>query len=184
MSRREDWHCPKCNVMIFGSKDQCRKCGTTRFGTSSRVGDWWCSRCNCLIFATKDACKRCGTKREETLPAMPAYSPAVPFTLAPMAPVATSKEVSIQFGKRMRKSYSVTILTPNVPFKNERGPHVETPEEGLEGKTFQLDMDSRRVKWTEKLNGLDMGAVRYKIIGLEGAHITLYYGPLGETSSY
>jgi hypothetical protein len=104
----------------------------------------------------------------------------------PVAPPveATPTEVDILFGKRMRRSYSVTILTPNVPFKNERGPHVETPIEGLEGKTFKVDMDSRRVKWTGRVDGVDEGAVRYKIIGLEDAHITFYYGPLSGTSDY
>eukprot|EP00440_Ansanella_granifera_P004880 gb/GFBE01005293.1/.p1 GENE.gb/GFBE01005293.1/~~gb/GFBE01005293.1/.p1 ORF type:complete len:156 (+),score=37.66 gb/GFBE01005293.1/:1-468(+) len=37
-SRPGDWECPKCGANVFGSKDECFKCGTAKGGGSSRGG--------------------------------------------------------------------------------------------------------------------------------------------------
>jgi len=79
----------------------------------------------------------------------------------------------------MNRSYRVK-LSPEFKFKNERGPHVETDEEGLIEKTFQLG------KRTEITIGENI-AVMYDVIGLQNrgrpAHITAYFGqPSGATN--
>ena len=51
--------------------------------------------------------------------------------------MATSSRGTVTFVSRMKKSYRVT-LQPLEPYANDREPHVETHEEGLEGKTFPL----------------------------------------------
>lgn len=33
-ARAGDWHCPKCNELVFASRSACRKCGSTRNGDS------------------------------------------------------------------------------------------------------------------------------------------------------
>lgn len=81
---------------------------------------------------------------------------------------------TVTFGDRMVKSYKVT-LSDEVRFLNPRGQHVETPEENLTGKTFEIDHTSRK----EKQFG-DNTAVTYDIVGLTNgkkpAHITVYFG--------
>jgi len=85
--------------------------------------------------------------------------------------------MSITFGNRMKKSYKVT-LSDKIPFKNERGAHVETPVEDLEGKTYKLG-----ARMTKKVgNNI---AVMYEIIDLSPAHITTYFGTnLEESKNY
>jgi hypothetical protein len=72
----------------------------------------------------------------------------------------------------MNKSYRVK-LSPEISFKNERGPHVETDEEGLNRKTFQL---GKRTEVMIKKNLV----VMYDVIGVQNrgrpAHITVYFG--------
>jgi hypothetical protein len=49
-----------------------------------------------------------------------------------------SGEVRVIFGERWgNKSYKVTI-EPMINYNSERIPHVETHEEGLQGKSFRL----------------------------------------------
>ncbi len=88
---------------------------------------------------------------------------------------------SITFGNRMKKSYKVT-LSDNILFKNERGAHVETPVEELNGKIYSLG--SR----TTKMIGNNI-AVMYDIVDLKNgkypAHITTYFGPnIDESNDY
>lgn len=82
-------------------------------------------------------------------------------------------EKTVTFLNRMRKSYSVTI-SDNIKFLNDRGCHVETPEENLTGKTFLLGARS------EKMIGMNI-AIMYDVVGLTNgndvAHLTVYFGP-------
>jgi hypothetical protein len=83
--------------------------------------------------------------------------------------------MKVTFLNRMKKSYKVEV-SDDVKFLNERGCHVETPEENLESKTFDIDLKSRRVK-----NMRGSTAVMYDIVGVTNgkypAHITTYFGP-------
>lgn len=77
-----DWTCPFCKEMCFGSKSECYKCGTSRYGASgseystgkgtgykgsgqkgssgkSRPGDWDCPSCGKMNFAFRDHCLDC-----------------------------------------------------------------------------------------------------------------------------
>jgi hypothetical protein len=84
--------------------------------------------------------------------------------------------MSILFGPRMKKSYKVELKDIS-NYKNERGPHVETPIEGLTGKEFKLGNRScRKIR--------DNIAVMYDIVGLNGAHITIYFGPIEGHEKY
>ena len=77
----------------------------------------------------------------------------------------------ITFGERWgRRSYLVTY---DGPYENDKPPHVQTPEENLTGKTFQLGARKQvRVR--------DKTAVIYDVPGVtnrgEVAHITVYFG--------
>ena len=76
MSRRPgDWDCPVCNQLIFGSRPECRKCGSKKPGISTttittsthnvtrRPGDWNCPNCNVVIFGSRSECRKCGSKK-------------------------------------------------------------------------------------------------------------------------
>ena len=91
------------------------------------------------------------------------------------------KEFWIAFKEQMNASYRVEI-PPLFPFCNDRGPHVETPVEGLTGRSFKLDLRSRQVKVTDAQRGLV--AVMYPVIDLDGAHFTNYHGPITGSDKY
>ena len=69
----KDWHCATCDFMIYGSKDQCKKCGTKRpeeninqtvkINQTDSKKDWYCVTCVFMIYGSKDQCKKCGTRR-------------------------------------------------------------------------------------------------------------------------
>ena len=84
--------------------------------------------------------------------------------------------MSVTFIERTGKSWSVKLKAPKA-FNNSRGPHVETAEEGLAGKTFTLG--SRQTK--------DQ-AVMYLVNGVKNgshsAHITVFFGDPKEHSKY
>jgi hypothetical protein len=55
-----DWLCPKCNKIIFGTKQECFKCKTLR----PNIGDWYCQyheneKCGELNFGKNTRCKKC-----------------------------------------------------------------------------------------------------------------------------
>jgi hypothetical protein len=86
----------------------------------------------------------------------------------------------IIFENRMRKSYKVKCVDFEV--KNERGTHVETRVQGLEGREFKLGERSvQQIK--------DSIAVMYEVEDLKNnndnpAHITVYFGKDKEESNY
>jgi hypothetical protein len=86
----------------------------------------------------------------------------------------------IRFISRMKRSYKVEIVG-DVRYNNNRAPHVETDEEGLDNKEFELG--TRR---TTMVRG-NM-AVMYDIIGVKNkssiAHMTVYFGPENEAHNY
>lgn len=49
---KKDWFCPKCNQLIFASKNKCLKC-------NSKQGDWKCANCKYFNFASRSSCKSC-----------------------------------------------------------------------------------------------------------------------------
>lgn len=105
---------------------------------------------------------------------MPAYSPALREQPPKKVRVEEPCLIGVPrvvFIRRMRRSYEVKYLG-RIPFDNDRGAHVETPVENLEGKTFLLDLASRKVK--EMAEG--KVAVMYRLKDLK-AHITVYFGP-------
>ena len=84
-----------------------------------------------------------------------------------------SEEKKITITERWgKKSYKVQY--EGGKYLNDRIPHVETSEEGIEGKVFEVG--ERR---TSKMKG--KFCVMYEIIGLtngkRNAHITVYFGP-------
>jgi len=99
---------------------------------------------------------------------------------------ADAKVAKIQIRARMNRSYSIAPVHPfPLSIRNSRGFHVETPIEGLEGKVFELDLSSRQVKcFKRQKDGEEMAAVMYNVIGLDGAHVTNYFGPVSEASAY
>jgi hypothetical protein len=79
----------------------------------------------------------------------------------------------------MKKSYAVELI--GKLYKNTRDPHVETPEEELEGKTFLLgDRSEANIRGNV--------AVMYEVIGVTNgyypAHITIYFGSEDEKNEY
>jgi hypothetical protein len=81
---RRDWTCT-CGFEVFGSKDECPKCGLFRSkafageragAPSKRPGDWNCPGCADLNFASRDRCRKCGGPR--VIPAAAAPVPPVP----------------------------------------------------------------------------------------------------------
>ena len=60
-SRPNDWHCPDCRTLVFGSKKECWRCGKYRPlpGPLKRPGDWNCPHCDKLVFASKSKCGFC-----------------------------------------------------------------------------------------------------------------------------
>ena len=90
----------------------------------------------------------------------------------------TSIGAPVTFHKRMGKSWSV--YSP-IRFKNERGLHVETHMDDLEGKTFYLG--KRSIKEIGK-----NVAVMYDVPGVRNgrfvAHLTAYFGPPKESKKY
>lgn len=77
-----DWWCSTCKFKIFGSKNVCRKCGSTRPGLAVapvpaqvqhvlvertvrvasglvKPGDWECGACHVNNFASRAACFKC-----------------------------------------------------------------------------------------------------------------------------
>ncbi len=85
--------------------------------------------------------------------------------------------MSVTFNRRQGKSWSVDLH--GKPFKEagHGGPHVETHEEGLAGKTFRLG--------ARQVHGQ---AVMYLVEGVMNgshqAHITVFYGNASEHSKY
>lgn len=75
-----DWTCSKCNILVFGRNECCRKCFTRnpslpvdlhgKIGSEHRsihysihYSDWICPQCNFKIFGSKSECKKCHSKR-------------------------------------------------------------------------------------------------------------------------
>ena len=85
---------------------------------------------------------------------------------------------SIIFENRMRKSYRVKCI--GFETKNERGAHVETHVQGIEGQEFKLGGRS-----CKQINGCF--AVMYEVVNLKNrdnpAHITVYFGNNEEQAS-
>ncbi len=65
--------------------------------------------------------------------------------------------MSVTFLHRMRKSYSVELTGHK--YSNDRNPHVETPTEGFDGKTFPLGQRSEA-----RIRGRI--AVMYDVVGV------------------
>eukprot|EP00928_Gymnodinium_smaydae_P095448 TRINITY_DN8210_c0_g1_i1.p1 TRINITY_DN8210_c0_g1~~TRINITY_DN8210_c0_g1_i1.p1 ORF type:complete len:314 (-),score=22.03 TRINITY_DN8210_c0_g1_i1:188-1066(-) len=80
-----DWRCPNTSCInhekkVFGSKESCPKCGSSRedvFDRGSSAGerpdDWECPNENCLnhtkkVFGSKIACPKCGAARDAKNP--------------------------------------------------------------------------------------------------------------------
>lgn len=88
--------------------------------------------------------------------------------------------MSVTFLHRMRKSYKVDV-SPEIRMFSERGAHVETDMEGLNGQTFPLGQRSVRA-----LRG--QTAVMYEVKGVTNrgypAHITVYFGPSSGSEAY
>ncbi len=67
MNNANDWKCPKCNYIIFKSKQYCMKCRVDRNGISCSnnniFNDWKCSKCNDIQFAKNKNCRKCGTPK-------------------------------------------------------------------------------------------------------------------------
>jgi hypothetical protein len=87
------------------------------------------------------------------------------------------QQMSVTFDKRMGKSWSVTLHGKKFKEGGHGGPHVETTEEGLAGKTFSLG--AREVRGNAVMyvvNGVKNGA--------HAAHITVFYGDAAEHSQY
>jgi hypothetical protein len=63
--RRPDWTCPECHHEVFGSKDECFKCGKwrPRPAPTTREGDWTCPGCRASVFASKSRCFKCDTPK-------------------------------------------------------------------------------------------------------------------------
>ncbi len=93
---------------------------------------------------------------------------------------------TVTFLHRMKRSWRVQLNPPTVPYANDRDPHVETHENGLEGKTFTLGQ--------RNVVHLRAGfvAVTYDVVGLTNqkksgvvpAHFTIFYGPAKHAHEY
>ena len=85
--------------------------------------------------------------------------------------------MSVTFIKRTGKSWSVELNGKIFKESGHGGPHVETAEEGLTGKSFTLG--ARQIKGQ---------AVMYLVNGVRSgshpAHITVFYGDPTEHSKY
>lgn len=70
--KQSDWNCVNCNMMIFGSKPKCLKCGAANPNKKNTIdtqhGDWNCPKCNCLVFASKNKCFKCGNDKSNSIP--------------------------------------------------------------------------------------------------------------------
>ena len=75
-SSDDDWNCPRCKVLVFGSKNECSKCKTPRRARN----DWVCPKCDGLIFASKAQCRKCKINKPAPIPiaAPSAYVPPTP----------------------------------------------------------------------------------------------------------
>ena len=85
--------------------------------------------------------------------------------------------MSVTFNHRQGKSWAVTLQGKSFKEAGHGGPHVETEEEGLAGKTFQLG--ERQILGK---------AVMYLVKGVKNhshpAHITVFFGDPSEHSKY
>lgn len=64
-----DWKCTICNFIMFGTRSECKKCGTqhlknginpnTNWRVKARPADWICPNCNFSIFGSKLKCSKC-----------------------------------------------------------------------------------------------------------------------------
>lgn len=78
--RHGDWECTNCHAAVFGSKENCFRCGAPRPAgapapppsTARRPGDWDCPACSAVVFASKVQCFRCNAPRPGNLPRPPA----------------------------------------------------------------------------------------------------------------
>ena len=66
---KSDWHCKICDLMIFGSKDKCFKCGTFKSKCANSrlnfgIDDWKCS-CGETNFRKRDKCRKCEKSKSE-----------------------------------------------------------------------------------------------------------------------
>ena len=85
--------------------------------------------------------------------------------------------MSVTFGRRQGKSWAVQLQGKAFKEAGHGGPHVETHQEGLAGRTFQLG--ARQVLGR---------AVMYLVEGVQNgahpAHITVFFGDPAEHSKY
>ena len=85
--------------------------------------------------------------------------------------------MSVTFNQRTGKSWSVTLSGKAFKAGDHGGPHVETADEGLKGKTFSL---GARVVQGKAVMYLVPGVKN----GMHTAHITVFYGDLAEHANY
>ena len=100
--RPSDWTCPKCKTLIFGSKDRCSKCNSTRDseGKTMRHPDWICTTCDFLVFGSKSECTTCHALRPD-LDKKVAAAPAT-VTVASVAQAAIPLKESALFTDKCR----------------------------------------------------------------------------------
>ena len=90
-SSDDDWNCPRCKVLIFGSKNECSKCKTPWRARN----DWVCPKCDGLIFASKAQCRKCKINK-------PAPTP-IAAPSAYVAPTPTLEELEVEAKKKQEQ---------------------------------------------------------------------------------
>ncbi len=66
ISQSIDWNCPNCDDHQFARNTHCRKCGTSKDGSSIKIkdGDWLCPKCTKHQFAKNVFCRDCGHPKD------------------------------------------------------------------------------------------------------------------------
>lgn len=87
--RGSDWDCPNCGDLVYGTRNECRKCKTSKpehlgaavsggasnpsfskpmnggLGPSRRAGDWDCPGCGDVQYASRSECRKCRTSKPD-----------------------------------------------------------------------------------------------------------------------
>jgi hypothetical protein len=83
--RGGDWDCPNCGDIVYSTRNECRKCKTSKpdhlgpivnnpnfskpmnggLGPSRRAGDWDCTGCGDVQYASRTECRKCRTAKPE-----------------------------------------------------------------------------------------------------------------------
>lgn len=83
--RAGDWDCPNCGDIVYSTRNECRKCKTSKpehlgpivsnpnfskpinggLGPSRRAGDWDCPSCGDVQYASRTECRKCRTAKPE-----------------------------------------------------------------------------------------------------------------------